>query len=67
MIIEKNIISIKPTNDEYDLSIWRALETYNSSTSKFYIISRTAPLEGITTHVKEMLQKYKSNKLRYIY
>jgi len=64
MTVEKNIISIKPTNDDYDLSIWRALETYISSKSMIYIISRSAPLEGITNHVKEMLKKYKSKKLR---
>lgn len=64
MNVEKNIISIKPTNDNYDLSIWRALEKYISSQSMIYIISRSAPLEGITTHVKEMLKKYKSKKLR---
>jgi len=64
MTVGKNIISIKPTNDVYDLSIWRALETYNSSKDMIYIISRSAPLEGITTYVKEMLLKYKSKKLR---
>lgn len=55
---------IKPTNDNYDLSIWRALETFNSSTGKIYLISNSEPLEGITTHVKEILNKYKSKKLR---
>lgn len=64
MTVGKNIISIKPTNDVYDLSIWRALETYNSSKNMIYIISRSAPLEGITTYVKEILHKYKSKKLR---
>jgi len=63
-MLEENNIFIKPTNDNYDLSIWRALETYNSSTGNIYVISKSEPLEGITTHVKEMLQKYKSNKLR---
>lgn len=64
MAVDKNIISIKPTNDAYDWNIWRALETYNSSKGLIYIISRSAPLQGITTYVKEMLHKYKSNKLR---
>eukprot|EP00102_Acyrthosiphon_pisum_P016442 XP_008187406.1 PREDICTED: fatty acid synthase-like [Acyrthosiphon pisum] len=67
MTVGKNIISIKPTNDLYDLSIWRALETYNSSKDMIYIISRSAPLEGITTYVKEMLHKYKSKKLRFVF
>jgi len=46
------------------MSIWRALETCNSSTGKIYIISKSEPLEGFTTHVKEILHKYKSEKLR---
>lgn len=65
MQLDENSIFIKPTNDNYDLSIWRALEKYNnSSTGKIYIISKSEPLEGITTRVKEMLHKYKSKKLR---
>ncbi|CAI6347084.1 unnamed protein product [Macrosiphum euphorbiae] len=65
--LEENNIFIKPTNDNYDLSIWRALKTYNSSTGKIYIISKSEPLEGISTHVKDILHKYKSNKLRFLF
>ncbi|XP_029343545.1 fatty acid synthase [Acyrthosiphon pisum] len=63
---DKNIF-IEPTNDNFDLSIWRALETNNSSKGKIYIISKSEPLEGISTHVKEMLHKYKSKKLRFLF
>lgn len=55
---------IQPTNDYYDKSIWRAIEKYNSLKGIIYIISKTEPLEGINMHVKNMLMKYKSNKLR---
>lgn len=37
---------------------------YNSPTGKIYIISKSEPLGDIITHVKEILQKYKSKKLR---
>ncbi|KAF0755952.1 fatty acid synthase-like isoform X1 [Aphis craccivora] len=65
--LEKNSIFIEPINDNYDLSIWRALEMYNSPTGKIYIISKSEPLGDIITHVKEILQKYKSKKLRFLF
>ncbi|XP_026822789.1 fatty acid synthase-like, partial [Rhopalosiphum maidis] len=68
IVLDKNVISIKPTNDEYDLSIWKALETHNnSSKDMIYIISRSEPLEGINVYVNEILQKYKSKKLRFLF
>ncbi|XP_016657076.1 fatty acid synthase isoform X4 [Acyrthosiphon pisum] len=65
--LEDKSIFIKPTNDNYDLSIWRALETNNSSNGKIYIISMSEPLEGISIYVKEMLHKYKSKELRFLF
>ncbi|CAH1725990.1 unnamed protein product [Aphis gossypii] len=67
IFIDKNIISIKPTNDRYDLSIWRALETQNSTKGMIYIISKSEPLEGINSYVNAILQKYKSKKLRFLF
>ncbi|XP_060835401.1 fatty acid synthase-like [Rhopalosiphum padi] len=65
--LEENSIFIEPINDNYDLSIWRALDKYKSSTGKIYIISKSEPLEGITSHVEGILQKYKSKKLRFLF
>jgi len=62
--LEENNIFIEPINDNYDLSIWRALEMYTSPTGKIYIISKSEPLGDIITHVKDILQKYKSKQLR---
>lgn len=55
---------IKPTNDNYDQSIWKAIEIYKTLNGMIYIISHVEPFEGVNTHVKEMLMKYRSNKLR---
>lgn len=64
---EKNTIFIKPTDDDYDLSIWTSLQKHNSSKEMIYIVSHDEPLEGVKNYVKNIFRKYKSKKLRYIY
>uniref|UniRef100_A0A2H8TDM0 Fatty acid synthase n=1 Tax=Melanaphis sacchari TaxID=742174 RepID=A0A2H8TDM0_9HEMI len=65
--LEKNNIFIEPINDSYDLSIWRALETHNTTNDRIYIISKSEPLEDIDAYVNKILQKYKSKKLRFFF
>lgn len=62
--MDDDSIFIQNINDHNDLSIRSALKTYNSSKGVIYIVSKSEPLKGISTHVKEILTKYKSQKLR---
>lgn len=63
IIIDGNSIFIKPTNDDYDLSIWTCIQKHNSSKGIICIISNNEPLEGVSTYVGDVLRKYKSEKL----
>ncbi|VVC29220.1 Hypothetical protein CINCED_3A006213 [Cinara cedri] len=62
-----NGVFIKPAIDDYDNTVWKTLEKHESSKEKIYIISDSEPLGGIVNHVKEMLIKYKSPKLRFLF
>lgn len=64
LVNEKNTIFIKPTNNDFDLSIWTSLQKHNSSKKIIYIVSNDEPLEGVKNYVNNIFRKYKSEKLR---
>ncbi|VVC44020.1 Acyl transferase/acyl hydrolase/lysophospholipase,Acyl transferase,Malonyl-CoA [Cinara cedri] len=65
--IDKNYKFIKSTNEDYDLNIWNALEKHKSTNELICIVSKSEPLDDIVTHVKNILVKYKSPKLRFVF
>lgn len=64
IVHDKNIILIKQTDENYETDVWTKLKKYSSSEEIVYIVSKTDPLEGISSYVKKMLAKYQSQKLR---
>lgn len=55
---------IKPTIDNYDMSIRTALQKNNPTKAMICIISKSEPFEGVSAHVKKILWAYKLQKLR---
>lgn len=63
MSSDENSVFVKHTvNNDHDLSIWRALDKYRGTIN---VILSSEPMEGIHGYVKNMLTKYKSQRLRY--